>query len=100
MLTPGLSNIAVRYVEHVELLVEVLMEWEMQVNRNPDLIVRLHSYLIDGQIPLCYQKIDINLHPVVQTALVISQRKSEDIDLNLAICGIGIVVPAYGLDTR
>lgn len=89
-----------RYVEHVEFLVELLVEWELQVNLNPDLIFRLPPYLIEDQIPLCYHNIDINPHPVVQIALEISQRKPEDIDVNLAICGIGIIVPTYDLDTR
>lgn len=89
-----------RYVEHVEFLYKVLVEGQSQVDLNPDLIFRLGPYVIDNQGSLCYHKVDIDSQPVVQVALGIFQRKSEDIDGDLAICSVGIEVPVDGLDMR
>lgn len=59
---------AVRDVEHVNLLVEMLPQRKMQVGEQPDLVLWIPILNVDVQVAFCHCDVDFDIHAVVHIA--------------------------------
>lgn len=57
---------AMWYVEHVNLLVEMLTQGKMQVGDQPDLVLWFPILNDDVQVAFCHRDVDIDPHAVVE----------------------------------